>query len=386
MKRLSLLGFVGLFTTLLAGCPLYNDDSPFAGCNPKKEDCSDPTPGCNNDTDCGVNETCGDDGECHVGDCTIWGCVAGYECVVGDDLTATCEPSSSTTSGSGGASTSGSSTGGSTGVGGTGGSGGTPVWCGNPSDCATGETCAPDGTCQVGECTQIGCIYGYACSSTGMTGGFACTPEDPAACGTNSDCSTSGYACVSGKCTAPADQCFDQTQCAGGNKCVSGKCTPACTTNADCPSSYDCDTGLGICTIPAKTCTITNDCGGPSEVCVEGACVPRSDMATCPAGTVWVENGCIPNQSAVFFCTTEGMQSECAAGSICLHHSCYISCETPNELACDNLPAFDVCKVVTTLSGPHAVCGSNNNLGSECDPTQSLVCNVGKICIDGFCK
>lgn len=191
---------------------------------------------------------------------------------------------------------------------------------------------------------------------------------------------------MSGECTAPADQCSDQTQCPSKDKCVAGKCTPSCTTNADCSGGYTCDTTLGICTVPAKPCTITNDCGGPTEVCVDGACVPRSDMGTCPPGEVWVENGCVPDQSASFYCNQDGVQDMCAVGSICLHHACYISCAPPNGTACDNQPSFGVCKTVTTMSGDHQVCGSNQNLGNECDPTAGLACQGSKICIDGFCK
>jgi len=106
----------------------------------------------------------------------------------------------------------------------------------------------------------------------------------------------------------------------------------------------------------------------------------------CPPGLVWVENGCIPNQSAFFVCTVDGSQDVCAGGSICLHHSCYISCETPNELACSALPDFNECKTVTTTSGDHAVCGSDQNLGNECDPTIELLCGPGSVCIDGFCN
>src|SRR6185436_19997443 len=124
--------------------------------------------------------------------------------------------------------------------------------------------------------------------------------------------------------TAPADQCFDQTQCTGASneKCAGGKCVPGCADDSECPSSYKCDTTTGICSVAAKPCTITNDCGGPDEVCVDGACVPRSDGATCPDGSTWVENGCVPTQSATFTCTVDGTQDACASGSICLHHSC----------------------------------------------------------------
>lgn len=382
MKRLSLLGFLGVVTALLAGCPIYPDD----GGRP------DPGPGgCSGSSQCDVNETCGSDNACHTGDCTIWGCASG-ECVVDpSSQTASCQPFSSTSSSSGGSSTGGAGgTGGTGGAGGTGGTGGTGgsggggtvVWCGNPDDCAIGETCAPDGTCKPGKCDVIGCIYGYACEAG------ECVPKNPAACGSDADCASlgTGYACVSGVCTAPADQCSDKTQCNAGDKCVAGKCTPACTTDADCGGGYACDTGLGVCTMPDKPCVKTNDCGGPTEVCVDGACVPRSDMGTCPPGEVWVENGCIPNQSASFVCNQDGVQDACAAGSICLHHACYISCAPPNDMACNNLASFKVCKSVTTSSGVHQVCGSNDNLGSECDPTAGLACAAGKICIDGFCK
>jgi hypothetical protein len=192
---------------------------------------------------------------------------------------------------------------------------------------------------------------------------------------------------VSGLCTAPADQCFDQTQCAAGDKCAAGKCTPSCVGNGDCPadSGYNCSAGIGLCISPVKGCTITNDCGAPNLVCVDGACVQRSTGASCPPGDVWVQNGCIPDQKATFVCTTDGVKDVCAQGSLCLHHSCYISCEPPaSPNACDNLGSFNQCKSVSSSSGAHSVCGSNQNLGSECAPDKA--CAAGKLCIDGFCK
>ncbi|AKT36675.1 hypothetical protein [Chondromyces crocatus] len=374
MTRLSLLGFAGILASVLAGCPIWDESSPPIGSCSSQNCPPPPTAGsCSKPQDCGVNETCGDDHQCHIGDCTIWGCSSGYECVIDDDLTASCQPGGSGTGGHGGS-------------GGNGGGG--AVYCGNPDDCATGETCAPDGTCQPGSCQQevdgqtLGCIHGYVCADDGT-----CRPENPAACGEDADCSHlgSGYLCVSGVCTAPADQCFDQTQCPSGNVCVEGKCTTSCSADTDCPDSYACDVTLGVCSIPQQPCVITNDCGGPDLVCVDGACVPRSDGATCPDGMVWVENGCIPTQSANFICGADGQQDVCAQGSICLHHSCYIACSAPNQNACNGLPpAFNQCKSVTTVSGTYSVCGSSVNLGDQCGPT--MPCAPGSLCIDGFCN
>ncbi|MCK6591698.1 MAG: hypothetical protein L6Q76_29430, partial [Polyangiaceae bacterium] len=271
--------------------------------------------------------------------------------------------------------------------GGAGGGGPATVYCGNPGDCAVGETCAPDGTCKAGDCSKLGCIFGYFCG-----GDLTCKPSNPAACGADADCAGAGagFLCVNGLCTAPADQCSDQTQCQPGHKCADGKCVASCVSNADCPEGYACNANLSLCINAATPCVLTNDCGSKDLVCVDGACVPRSDGATCPPGTVWVENGCVPDQAATFTCNTEGQpgdgqQGNCAVGSICLHHNCYISCEPPNDNACNGL-SFNVCKAVATSSGTHKICGSNQNLGGECDPTLGNDCPGGQVCLDGYCK
>ncbi|MFO0762523.1 MAG: hypothetical protein U0359_39150 [Byssovorax sp.] len=410
------MGLVSALAAALAGCPIYGNGESSSGSSCMGSECgttssSSGNPGrCGSPDECAANQTCGSDGTCHPGDCSLWGCVTGYTCAQNADLTVSCQPGggtggsgtggsssgtggtgtggSSTTTGTGGSGTGGSGTGG-MGTGGMGTGGGPAVvYCGNPEDCSAGQTCAPNGTCQPGDCTANGCIFGFTCKADGT-----CASANPAACGSNADCSSAGagYACVSGICTAPGDQCFDQTQCPAGDKCAAGKCTPSCKNDADCPadSGYLCDTGLGLCTKPALACTITNDCGGvPTLVCVDGACIPRSMGPTCDAGDVWVQNGCLPDQKASFVCNADGVQDVCAASSICLHHSCYISCDpAQNPNACTNLASFNQCKSVTTGSGPHNVCGSSQNLGTDCDPTDpAKACQAGKVCIDGFCK
>ncbi len=350
---------IGLWMSLmagLAGCPIYSGGSSDGGvCDASNNYCN-PSPGtCQRDSDCATNQYCSAYGSC-----------VSY-------------PAGAGGSGSTGTGTGSTSTGTGTGTG-TGGAG--PTYCGNPNDCTAGETCAPDGTCHPGDCTTNSCIFGYVCDATATPA--VCKPENPAACGSDSDCAASGKACVSGVCTAPSDQCFDQTQCPSGDVCANGKCEPSCSGASMCPSSYTCS-NVGTCTVPAKACTITNDCGGPSEVCVDGACVPRSTNGTCDPGLVWVENGCIPDQKASFTCVVDGQQDVCATGSLCLHHSCYISCASSSSV-CNGLPTFNQCKSVTTTSGAHQVCGSSTNLGGQCDPTAGLNCTPGLICIDGFCK
>lgn len=372
--RIAQLWSGSLLVLFAAGCPIWSGDHDDGVCGRFSE--CDPNPSCVRDSDCGSGEVCGSDNACHAGDCKYWGCPSGDICLSDKDG-ARCVDGNNNTGGAGGAG----------GSGGEGGAGGAPggVYCGTPDDCAPGETCTPNGTCQPGACDTLGCIYGFHCD-TANAGGPVCVRDNPAGCGEDADCAPLGadLQCLSGVCTPPADQCFDQTPCASGSVCADGKCTPSCKVDADCPADFGCS-DVGLCTEPKEPCTITQDCMSAAQVCVDGACVDRSDGGTCEPGYVWVDNGCIPDQSPSFVCVTDGVQDACAVGSICLHHSCYISCESdPN--VCVALPTFDLCKAVTTSSGAHQVCGSDENLGSECDPTAGLICTPGDVCIDGYCK
>ncbi|NUP07178.1 MAG: hypothetical protein HOW73_14075 [Polyangiaceae bacterium] len=360
-----------MLSIALSGCPIWSDadDDEGPGCY---DGCCDD--GCQNNyctspSQCsGFDEVCGYDNQCHYGSCYDYGCVDGFVC----DDTYTCVPEP----GQGGGGFGGE---------GAGGSGPAAVYCGNPDDCGPTQFCAPDGTCHDGDCSIEGCIYGFYCDTLAETP--YCARSNPFGCGSDDDCGIdTADRCVNGVCTAPSDQCFDQTQCAGGSVCANGKCTPSCDGGAACPSDYTCEATVSLCSVPAAPCTITNDCGGADRVCVDGACVQRSVDGICNSGSAWVDNGCIPDQAAIFVCAIDGMQDVCSSGSICLHHSCYISCDAPNETACDGLPAFDVCKTVTTPSGDHAVCGSDSNLGDQCDPTNNVECGDGLICVDGYCK
>ena len=376
MKRYAGSLLVGISGMLLTGCPIYpnevecydNFDCPDGYyCNEDSSCVRYPGTGgsggtantggssnqvsCNSPDDCGPNETCGEDGTCHTGDCYFSGCVDGYECVL-QGYEYVCVPEGSGGSGGGTAGSAGQGgTGGTAGTagadGGTGGTSGAgaagaagegaaPVYCGNPDDCEPGQVCSEDGLCVDGTCVDHGCVNGWVCD------GATCVPENSASCIEDDDCSSlgSGYKCVNGMCTAPADQCTDKTQCPdpANQSCVDGKCVAACDEPSDCPDGYTCDTALGVCTEASTGCEITQDCGDPAMVCVAGACVEKcGDGDTCPDGYVCVANGCVPDEKPEFTCSVEGEQDVCSDGSICLHHSCYITC-TPDPDSCSVNP------------------------------------------------
>jgi hypothetical protein len=81
----------------------------------------------------------------------------------------------------------------------------------------------------------------------------------------------------------------------------------------------------------------------------------------------------------------DGTQDTCASGSICVHHSCYISCAAGFQV-CQGLPVFNQCQSISSESGAYLVCGSPDSLGNDCDPTQGIECMGAQVCVDGVCK
>ncbi|MBI2389618.1 MAG: hypothetical protein HYV09_08480 [Deltaproteobacteria bacterium] len=266
--------------------------------------------------------------------------------------------------------------------------------------CTDGKTCTKDESRGVWECTSpapvdctvTGCIAGYKCGD--LDGKKVCLSSNANACVGDAECAAktgAGSLCLGGVCTPPKDLCSDSTQCKSGATCVDGRCTPKCS--ATCAAGYTCDATSGLCTGGAAACSATKSCGTGST-CVTERCVdPAATDGSCKAGLVSVAGGCVVDDRPNFFCdkdgTKDGTQDTCAAGSICLHHNCYIACTgAADTTTCSKADKFPTCKSVTTSSGSHFVCGSSTSLGSECDPTSTppKTCAAGKVCIDGFCK
>lgn len=346
MKRVVSFALFGLGAAVLGGCPIYPSDRDHRVCvGGDCYDCPDPyySSSCH-------DWACDDANDCPSG----YTCTSDHKCRFTDALP---PPTSGTT-------------------------------CAKPSDCAPGQNCGADNRCHTGDCATSGCPSAYVCKLENGTA--QCVAKGggiTSSCKKDSDCPTpAGSKCLSGACVAPADQCADATQCPGGSQCVAGSCTPSCSASKPCPTGYACDQQKGVCTAPSPTCSSNAQCSN-GTVCVDERCVAKCDAGgTCAAGLVCVDGGCTPDEKPVFTCATEGQKDACASGSICLRHSCYISCGGDASNACTTADKFNVCKQVTTGSGTYSVCGSNTNLGTECDPTQGKNCTAPAICIDGYCK
>jgi hypothetical protein len=165
---------------------------------------------------------------------------------------------------------------------------------------------------------------------------------------------------------------------------VQGACTAKCSATKKCPTGYECDP-KGVCTTNPSPCTTSAQCTG-GKACVQEHCVdPCGAGGTCNNGLKCVDGGCTPDQRPVFTCKSDGIQDNCAAGSICIRHSCYIGCSADAGAdQCKTSDQFNQCKPVTTSSGTYSVCGSTSNLGNECAPDRP--CAVPLICIDGYCR
>lgn len=260
--------------------------------------------------------------------------------------------------------------------------------------CDTGRVCKDNGSgafycaSTVTDCRATGCVSGYACTGPSL-GAYLCTSTDPNACVADGDCAAktgAGSLCLGGLCKAPKDLCSDSTQCKDGTSCVDGRCTTKCTST--CASGYSCDATTGLCTAGAGQTSCET-----GKKLVNGRCVTAAATdGACATGTVSVAGGCVVDDRPTFFCdqsgTADGAQDKCSAGSICLHHNCYVTCDPAVATSCATVDKFNVCKEVTTSSGAHNVCGSSTNLGSQCDPTATppKTCTGALLCIDGFCK
>ena len=351
MTRLLLGMMVGGGAALLAGCPVYPDNSSYAQCQTAY--------------DCAAGYACTSEGQCvpagsYYDDASTGGqcgyCPAGTVCTLsGGSLE--CLPPGSVGTDAGGAAEDAS---------------------------LSGDAGATDAAVVVLDAAPDALVSSEAGSGGGV-------------CNTDAQCTgTVGAKCIDGLCTAQSQLCSDGTQClvsslVAGESCVDGVCLPPCGGAAPaCPAGYGCDFNRGVCSVNPSACSSNAGCQG-GAVCVEARCVapcaPADAGSQCATGQVCVNGGCIPDQQARFTCQNDGNQgtlaNACDPDSICLHGDCYAACDADGG-GCA-VPG-ESCKPVTIAKGTYAVCGAATNLGSECNPAVGLYCVSPKECIDGYCR
>jgi len=349
MKRAVSFVLLGLGLAVLGGCPIYPDDRNHRVCI--GGDCYDcPNSyysssgcgpwSCNSNLDCPGGYSCSSDRRCHLTDGNPPGPPGGTVCT-------------------------------------------------KPSDCPTGSNCGADNRCHAGDCSTTGCPTDFVCKLTG--GVPQCVSKTgtgtTSSCKSDKDCTASpGSKCLSGECVAPVNQCADATQCQPGFQCVGGSCTPSCGPTKPCPTGYACNNAKGVCTNNPSPCTTSAQCTG-GAVCVDEHCVAACGPGnTCAPGLVCIDGGCTPDEKPSFTCAADGEGTGCLSGSLCIRHSCYVKCDAAVPDSCKTVDKFNICKSVTTLQTTYNVCGSDTNLGTECDPTQNNACAQALVCIDGYCK
>ncbi|WP_394828744.1 hypothetical protein [Pendulispora albinea] len=182
----------------------------------------------------------------------------------------------------------------------------------------------------------------------------------PYQCGSNYDC-PSGYSCQANLCVSGGPgNCNKPSDCPSGQSCgKDNQCRPGDCTRNGCPNG--------------GTCRLSG--GKPECVSLDGG----SPIDAGPAPDASVPDAGPPPQ-----CTRDGEQDTCLAGSICLHHNCYLNCSPSDPKACKGADRYNICKAVTATTGTYNVCSATSNPGTECDTTKP--CLSPNVCIDGYCK
>ncbi len=301
MKRILSFGVLAGLGVML-GCPIYGGDGTTV------------TPGCTNSNECGSGYTCGSDGQCDPGDCTVTGCSTGFTCKINNG-NASCV--ANTTGDGGNDSGPGPYSGcfadtdcASSGLGSK---------CLNatcvtpPNQCADETQCAANEQCVQGACTPscsgtVACPTGYSCDlNVGVCTGNPNACSVPAGvcgsngicieghcdtkCGPNNSCGN-GLVCVNGGCMPNEKPNFlcnvegTQDACASGSICIRHDCYISCQTNANACATADqfnlcktVTTQSGSYQVCGSSTNLGSDCDPtigkncPSNgVCIDGYC------------------------------------------------------------------------------------------------------------------
>ena len=153
-------------------------------------------------------------------------------------------------------------------------------------------TCATDGACVMG-CTPVDqdcvCKADGVCSSECLDS--LTDPDCPRDCAPNNVCSAQPCGRPDVDCIAPGALCQAAVQCVS-RQCVTDRqhpmsyCSQGCQTNADCPSTMECN--AGSCRLKQRPeRAFLESCYASTDFCLEGICSgPAGGISRCVTSCV----------------------------------------------------------------------------------------------------
>ena len=207
-----------------------------------------------------------------------------------------------------------------------------------PADaCGDDDDCGPDLICSFDLCSPETCRDDEDCLLDERCFLGECLTSDlpaPDTCRDDEDCGDPGQQCLAGLCIGR--QCFDDSDCSGGDNCFSGFCVgfpvPVgnCAPDGSCPGGQQCFLNEvclpGFLPLPAS-CRDADDCdgGAADNVCILGACI-RADCqlkADCNEGQDCRFGFCVPEDLPLPIPGACGAgRPDCPEGSTCLLSIC----------------------------------------------------------------
>ena len=355
MKHVFSFVLLGLGAAALGGCPIYSDDDRSNRVCVGSDCYSCPDPYISNNC---YGFSCYGDTDCPSG----YSCASNHRCKLTDGV----PPSPTGTS------------------------------CTKPSDCPSGSSCGADNKCHTGDCSTSGCPSTFVCklarTAPRPARRSSATPaaRRPAARTTATARPLAGSKCLSGTCVRTPPISARTPRSARPARSASQGAVHALLQHqpSPAPPGTPATTRRASARATRPRAPARAQCNG-GNVCVQEHCVaPCGAGATCPSGLVCIDGGCTPDEQPVFTCATDGVAGQVPGGQPLpppqlLH---LVRQQTAVPDSCKSADQFNVCKSVTTSSGPHSVCGSTTNLGTDCDPTQAKNCASPLVCIDGFCR
>ena len=261
--------------------------------------------------------------------------------------------------------------------------------CVDSSDCSANEECV-NSKCKDACSSPKACGRNSQCSAINhravceCKSGFTGSPSQGCValvyCATDAQCPTS-QSCVTGLCVS---RCQSSRECLSSQQCIEGKCRPACSNSDDCPEAQICI--KSVC-IPEMRCRSDQECGS-GEVCRTNS-NGQADCQNPCQGPILCGRNAVCNvtndRQAVCRCQ-EGFFGNPQDDKVgCLRIECRSNEDCSDDKSCHNNRCKIACMVQENVCGDNTLCFSEKHTSvCKCQPGFTGNANSGCTSID-FC-